>query len=109
MRVLNPAVDASSRPFARMPAALTKAADSVPVVTVRADTVLAVRRSRLAPPAVTVPVAATEPAVTAPVDAIFAARSAPFTVSDTEKQICGDLDGLGGCATPPEAMPSVSK
>ena len=82
MRVLNPAVDASRRPFTRMPAALTEAAESVPAVTVRADAVLAVRRSRLALPAVTVPVAATEPAVTAPVDAIFAARSAPFTVSD---------------------------
>ena len=82
MRVLNPAVDASSRPFTRMPAALTEAAESVPVVTVRADTVLAVRRSRLALPAVTVPVAATDPAVTAPADEIFAARSAPFTVSE---------------------------
>ena len=68
MRVLNPAVDASRRPFTRMPAALTEAADSVPAVTVRADAVLAVRRSRLALPAVTVPVAATDPAVTAPVD-----------------------------------------
>ena len=62
--------------------ALTEAADSVPAVTVRADTVLAVRRSRLALPAVTVPVAATDPAVTAPADEIFAARSAPFTLSD---------------------------
>ena len=46
--------------------ALTEAAESVPAVTVRADAVFAVSRSRWAPPAVTVPVAATDPAVTTP-------------------------------------------
>ena len=77
MRVLNPAVDASSRPFTRMPAALTEAADSVPAVTVRADAVFAVSRSRLALPAVTVPVAATDPAVTAPPSLATSLRHRP--------------------------------